>query len=121
MYKAKYFYITYCQKHPEEVVDEALFTYPGPNPTTKETSIMMMADAVEAASRSLSNHSIAEITLLVNRIIDKQIEEGLHNDSPISFRDIKVIKEAFINRVSTMYHSRVVYPQDKPKERNQQN
>lgn len=119
--KAKYFYITYCQKHPEEVVDEALFTYPGPNPTTKETSIMMMADAVEAASRSLSNHSITEITLLVNRIIDKQIEEGLHNDSPISFRDIKVIKEAFINRVSTMYHSRVVYPQDKPKERNQQN
>lgn len=111
--KAKYFYITQCQKHPNEVIDEAKFTYPGPNPTTKETSIMMMADAVEAASRSLSEHSLSAITALVNRIIDSQIEEGLHNDSPISFRDIKIIKDAFINRVSTMYHSRVVYPEDK--------
>jgi membrane-associated HD superfamily phosphohydrolase len=72
----------------------------------------MMADSVEAASRSLSDHSVSAITSLVNRIIDAQIEEGLHNESPISFRDIKVIKEAFINRVSTMYHSRVVYPTD---------
>lgn len=110
--KAKYFYITYCQNHPNEIVDEAPFTYPGPNPNTKETSILMMADAVEAASRSMSDHSIASITTLVNRIIDTQIEEGLHNDSPISFRDIKVIKEAFINRVSTMYHSRIVYPSE---------
>lgn len=110
--KAKYFYITYCQNHPNEIVDEALFTYPGPNPNTKEVSVLMMADAVEAASRSMSDHSIASITTLVNRIIDTQIEEGLHNDSPISFRDIKVIKEAFINRVSTMYHSRVVYPNE---------
>lgn len=108
--KAKYFYITYCQNHPNEVVDEAAFTYPGPNPTSKETSVLMMADAVEAASRSLSDHSVSAVTALVNRIIDSQIEEGLHNDSPISFRDIKVIKEAFINRVSTIYHSRVVYP-----------
>lgn len=110
--KAKYFYITYCQNHPNEIVDEAPFTYPGPNPNTKETSVLMMADAVEAASRSMSDHSIASITTLVNRIIDTQIEEGLHNDSPISFRDIKVIKEAFINRVSTMYHSRIVYPSE---------
>lgn len=112
--KAKYFYITYCQNHPNEVVDEALFTYPGPNPTSKETSVLMMADAVEAASRSLSDHSVAAVTALVNRIIDSQIEEGLHNDSPISFRDIKIIKEAFINRVSTIYHSRVVYPEGTP-------
>lgn len=111
--KAKYFYITYCQNHPEETVNKALFTYPGPNPTSKETSILMMADSVEAASRSLSEHSTSAITELVNRIIDSQIEDGLHNDSPISFRDIKIIKEAFINRVSTMYHSRVVYPDEK--------
>ena len=110
--KAKYFYITYSQNHPNEVVDETPFTYPGPNPLTKETSVLMMADSVEAASRSLSDHSVSAITSLVNRIIDAQIEEGLHNESPISFRDIKVIKEAFINRVSTMYHSRVVYPTD---------
>ena len=112
--KAKYFYITYCQNHPNEVVDEALFAYPGPNPTSKETSVLMMADAVEAASRSLTDHSVQSITSLVNRIINSQIEDGLHNDSPISFHDIKVIKEAFVNRVSTIYHSRVVYP-DSPK------
>ena len=112
--KAKYFYITYCQNHPNEVVDDALFAYPGPNPTSKETSVLMMADAVEAASRSLTDHSVQSITSLVNRIIDSQIEDGLHNDSPISFHDIKVIKEAFVNRVSTIYHSRVVYP-DSPK------
>ena len=112
--KAKYFYITYCQNHPNEVVDEAQFAYPGPNPTSKETSVLMMADAVEAASRSLTDHSVQSITSLVNRIINSQIEDGLHNDSPISFHDIKVIKEAFVNRVSTIYHSRVVYP-DSPK------
>lgn len=110
--KAKYFYITECQKHPDKVVDETPFTYPGPNPDTKETSIMMMADAVEAASRSLKDHSIEAITALVNRIIDSQIDDGLHNDSPISFRDIKIIKDAFINRVGTMYHSRIIYPEN---------
>ncbi len=109
--KAKYFYITQCQKHPDQVIDETPYTYPGPNPNSKETSIMMMADAVEAASRSLKDHSIEAITALVNRIIDAQIEDGLHNDSPISFRDIKTIKDVFINRVGTMYHSRIIYPE----------
>ena len=119
--KAKYFYITYCKNHPNEEVDEALFTYPGSNPTTKETSVLMMADAVEAASRSLPEHSLQSITNLVNRIIDSQIEDGLHNDAPISFRDIKVVKEAFINRVSTMYHSRVAYPEQAKKQQPKQN
>ena len=109
--KAKYFYITHCQKHPNEVVDETPFTYPGPNPNTKETSILMMADAVEAASRSLKDHSLLSITTLVNRIIDSQIDDGLHNNSPIAFRDIKVVKESFINSISTMYHSRIIYPE----------
>ena len=111
--KAKYFYIAQCQKHPDEVVDETPFIYPGPNPNTKETSLLMMADSVEAASRSLKDHSLTSITTLVNRIIDTQIDEGLHNDSPISFRDIKVIKETFINSVATMYHSRIIYPDSK--------
>lgn len=108
--KAKYFYISQCQKHPDEIVDETPFTYPGPNPNTKETSLLMMADAVEAASRSLKDHSLLSITNLVERIVESQIDDGLHNDSPISFRDIKVIKESFINSISTMYHSRIIYP-----------
>lgn len=108
--RAKYFYNTYCNAHPDEDVDPAPFTYPGPNPQTKETSILMMADAVEAASRSLKEHTVPAITELVNRIIDGQIRDGLHDESPISFRDVNVIKNAFIERLRTMYHARVSYP-----------
>lgn len=109
--KAKYFYNTYCRLHPDEEVDEAPFTYPGPNPRSRETSLLMMADAVEAASRSLSDHSVESITNLVDRIVDGQIEEGLHNDSPISFCEIKKVKESFVKRLRTIYHSRVKYPE----------
>ena len=109
--KARFFYTTYCNQHPGEKVDEAPFTYPGPNPQSRETSILMMADAVEAASRSLSDHSPEAINNLVNRIIDTQISEGLHNDSPISFRDVNEIKDTFASRLRTMYHSRISYPE----------
>lgn len=110
--KAKYFYNTYCNAHPDEEVDEALFTYPGPNPRSKETSILMMADSVEAASRSLTEHTPEAIASLVERIIDSQIADGLHDDSPLSFRDVKLIKESFISRLRTMYHARISYPAD---------
>ncbi|MDE6116700.1 MAG: HDIG domain-containing protein [Duncaniella sp.] len=109
--KARYFYTTYCNAHPDEPVDESVFSYPGPNPQSKETSIIMMADAVEAASRSMTDHSPEAISALVNKIIDGQIAEGLHNDSPISFRDVQAIKEVFAQRLRTMYHSRISYPE----------
>ena len=107
---AKYFYITYCKAHPEEDVDKTPFSYPGPNPQSRETSILMMADAVEAASRSLKEHTREDIAALVNRLIDGQIAEGLHNSSTLRFRDIETIKEAFIKRLMTIYHSRIAYP-----------
>lgn len=109
--KARYFYTTYCNRHPDEDVDPAPFTYPGPNPLTREASVLMMADAVEAASRSLDDHSEKSIVGLVNKIIDSQISEGLHNDSPLSFRDVSIIKKEFISRLRTMYHSRISYPE----------
>lgn len=109
--KAKYFYNTYCNAHPGEEVDAEAFTYPGPNPQTKETSILMMADAVEAASRSLTERTVESITALVNRIIDGQIADGLHDESPISFRDVNTIKQSFIERLRTMYHARIKYPE----------
>lgn len=107
---AKYFYITYCKAHPDEDVDKTPFSYPGPNPQSRETSILMMADAVEAASRSLKEHTREDIAALVNRLIDGQIAEGLHNSSTLRFRDIETIKEAFIKRLMTIYHSRIAYP-----------
>lgn len=108
--KARYFYTIYANSHPDEEIDESLFTYPGSNPQSRETSILMMADAVEAASRSLTDHSPEAINSLVNRIIDSQISEGLHSNSPISFRDVKLIKETFARRLRTMFHSRISYP-----------
>lgn len=108
--KAKYFYYTYCNQHPDETVDPAPFTYPGPNPHSRETAVLMMADAVEAASRSLSEHTPKTISDLVNKIIDGQIAEGMFAESPLEFRDIPLIKEAFIKRLKTIYHSRIVYP-----------
>ena len=75
----------------------------------------MMADSVEAASRSLPSPTVEAITELVNRIVDGQIKEGLHNDSPISFKDIKEIKESFIKRLRTIYHARFAYPTAEPK------
>ncbi len=115
--KAKYFYNQYCLANPDENVDPTPFTYPGPNPQSLETSIMMMADSVEAASRSLTSYTQESISSLVNKIIDGQIADGLHNESPISFRDIQTIKEAFINRLRTMYHARISYPDDPQKKK----
>ena len=108
---ARYFYNTYCNAHPDETVDQASFSYPGPNPQSKETSLLMMADAIEAASRSMPDHSPEAINNLVNKIIDSQIADGLHNESPISFRDVSTIKEVFTQRLRTMYHSRISYPE----------
>lgn len=109
----KYFYVTACNTHPGQEVDTKPFTYPGPNPSTVESSILMMADAVEAASRSLTNYSPEAITGLVNKIIDSQVAEGLHNDSPLAFRDVQTIKDTFIQRLLTIYHSRIAYPEKK--------
>ncbi len=109
--KAKYFFNTYANAHPGEQVDPAPFTYPGPDPQSRETSLLMMADSIEAASRSMTDHSPEAITALVNKIIDGQIADGLHNQSPISFRDVKLIKESFIQRLRTMFHSRISYPE----------
>ena len=110
---AKYFYIMACKNARdagEPAADAAPFTYAGPNPLTRETSVLMMADSVEAASRSLREYTTESITELVNRIIDSQIADGLHDESTLSFRDVPAIKQAFIKRLKTMYHARVSYP-----------
>lgn len=107
---AKYFYITACNANPDSKIDPTPFTYPGPNPRSRETSVLMMADAVEAASRSLQDHTREDIANLVNRIIDGQIADGLHNQSDLEFKDVQVIKDAFIKRLMTIYHSRIAYP-----------
>ena len=101
------------QAHPDTPVDPAPYTYPGPNPRTRETSLLMMADGVEAASRSMKDHSVEAIAELVNNIIDGQVKAGFFNESPLSFRDIATVKHTFINRLRSMYHGRISYPPEK--------
>lgn len=108
--KAKYFYISYMNEHPGEEVDEAMFTYPGPNPHSMETAILMMADAVEAASRSLPEYTEESIANLVGRIIDGQVAEGYFKECPITFKDITDIKNVFREKLKTIYHTRITYP-----------
>ena len=110
--KAKYFYIKYKNEHPDEPVDDLLFTYPGPNPFTKEQAVLMMADAVEAASRSLPDYTEQTIRDLVNRIIDGQVQEGFFRECPITFRDIQYAKTVLIEKLKTIYHTRITYPEE---------
>lgn len=109
--KTKYFYNIFVNTHPGETPDESLFTYPGPLPNSKETAILMMADAVEARVRSLSVYTDEAINNAIEDMIDSQIADGQFKDAPISFRDVESVKEVFKEKVKNMYHSRIVYPE----------
>ena len=109
----KYFYIKYCNEHPGEEVDTAPFRYPGPNPFTREQALLMIADGVEAASRSLAEYTEENIAALVNRIVDGDVAEGYFRECPITFRDISLAKLVLIERLKAIYHTRISYPEAK--------
>ena len=108
--KVKYFYNSFKNKYPDQDVDESLFTYSGPDPVSRECTVLMMADAVEAASRTLAQKTEENITQLVNGIIDNQLQEGRFANAEITFKDIATIKSVFIEMLTNIYHSRVAYP-----------
>ena len=108
----RYFYYKARESRPDEEVDQAPFTYPGPNPQTKEAAILMMADACEAATKSLSEHTEEAIAAMVDKIVDGQIADGLLREAPISFRDVETIKALFVERLRTAYHMRISYPDE---------
>ena len=101
----------YKNDHPDEEIDDNKFRYPGPNPMTKEQAVLMMADSVEAASRSLKEYTEESISNLVERIIDSQVAEGYFKECPITFKDIADVKELFKEKLKTMYHTRISYPE----------
>ena len=109
--KTKFFYISWKNEHPGEEPNEEVFTYPGPNPFSKETAILMMADSVEAASRSLPEYTEESISNLVDKIIDSQVQEGYFKECPITFKDIATIKAVFKEKLKTIYHTRISYPE----------
>lgn len=109
---ARYFYVSYKNKYPEREIDPAIFTYPGPNPSTLEQAILMMVDAVEAASRSLSEYTEESVNALVDKIIDFQVQEGYFNRCPITFQNIADAKDVLKEKLKTIYHTRIQYPED---------
>ena len=108
---ASFFYVSYKNEHPDEEVDETLFRYPGPNPSTLEQAILMMCDSVEAASRSLPEYTEESIASLVNKIIDAQTANGFFTECPITFRDIAQAKLVLAERLKSIYHTRIQYPE----------
>jgi membrane-associated HD superfamily phosphohydrolase len=91
-------------------VDELDFRYHGPIPFTKETAVLMMADSVEAASRSLVDKTEESINKLVDGIIDKQIADNQFDNANLTFRDITTIKKVFKKKLKNIYHVRIAYP-----------
>ena len=106
----RYFYNTYANAHPGEEVDASLFRYPGPKPSTKEGAILMMADAIEARSRSLTEFTEEAISKAVDQMIDSQIADGQFAETPLSFKDVEDIRRVFKTRLSSMNHHRISYP-----------
>lgn len=109
--KARYFYNTYKNQHPDEEVDESLFTYPGPRPFTREQGILMMADAVEARSRSLQEYTEQSIDEMVEQMVSAQMNDGQLRDTPLTFKDIENIKAVFKQKLQNIYHHRITYPE----------
>lgn len=106
----RYFYNTEVNQNPDKHVDEADFRYPGPKPSTKEGAILMIADAIEACSRSLQEYTEQSISDMVDQMINAQISDGQLADTPLSFKDVEDIRQVFKNKIMAMNHHRIAYP-----------
>ncbi len=101
----------------KEMLNKEQFKYEGPLPSTKETGILLMADGIEAASRAMKNPTYSKLENLVNRMVDDRVSEGQLSHCPLTFRDLQIIKETFLNILVGVYHSRIEYPEDQKREK----
>jgi putative nucleotidyltransferase with HDIG domain len=108
--RAHYFYRSYIKMHPDTNIDLESFTYPGPKPFSREMAVIMMADSVEAASRSLKKYSEKDINQLVDTIIDNLMKEKQLNDTNVTLKDIEIVRNTFKKRLLNIYHARIEYP-----------
>ena len=106
-----YFYKSYLRELPGGDLDISKFTYPGPCPFSKETAILMMADSIEAAARSLKKIDIETINSLVDGIISRQFGELQFENVDLTFRDIEEVKKVFKKKLINIYHPRIEYPE----------
>ena len=110
--KTNYFFIKHRQDNPNKVTDEELFLYPGPLPKSKEATVVMLIDGVEAASRSLKEKTVDKLKELINRLIDEKIKQNQLDNSLLTFSDINIIKETLLNKLINIYHIRIEYPKE---------
>jgi hypothetical protein len=111
----KYFFNTWCNAHPDETPDVKRFSYDGPDPSTREQALLMMGDAVEAASKSMKDYSEESLTRLVYGLIDGMVADGRLRNTKLSFRDVEEVKRAFVEYLQSVYHTRIAYPELKKK------
>jgi hypothetical protein len=109
----KYFYLKYKEENPDKDINEADFMYPGPNPNSRETTVVMLADSVEAAARSLPEKNAESLKAIVNQIIDSKVQNKELENAPVTFKDIKDIKSVFLEKLRNIYHLRIQYPEEK--------
>jgi putative nucleotidyltransferase with HDIG domain len=110
--RVEYFYRNYLKDNPDAEVDESKFRYPGPKPTTKEQTIMMIADSIEAACKSLKNPSDKELFAFIDKIVAGKINHGQLEESEISFKELEEIVQVFKNIMKSVYHVRIEYPEE---------
>jgi len=114
--RTEYFYRNYVNENPDKEFDESLFRYPGPIPKSKEETIMMMADSIEAACKSLKNPSEGDINQLIDKIIAGKISQGQFNDSEMTFEELEICKSVFKQLMKSVHHVRIEYPETKKEE-----
>ena len=108
--RVKYFFNKWCNAHPDEEPDLRLFSYPGPDPETKEQAILMMADSVEAATRSLPQYTDEAIAQRVNAVVQDIVSSGRLNHAKITLYEVQMCRESFIHDLKANYHARIEYP-----------
>ena len=106
----RYFYNNEVNQHGADNVDASKYTYPGPSPFSKETAVVMLADSIEAASRTIKDYSQDVISSVVEDVVNDKIEHGQMNYADITFRDIETIKAIFKQKLQNIYHTRIEYP-----------
>ncbi|MCB0638487.1 MAG: HDIG domain-containing protein, partial [Lewinella sp.] len=111
--RTEYFFRNYRNEHPEEAVDENLFQYPGPRPRSKEETILMLADSIEAACKSLKEPTQEELFDLIDKIVDGKVRSGQFEDSRISFQELEQCKRVFRQIMKSVHHVRIAYPDEK--------
>ncbi|MBR5535173.1 MAG: HDIG domain-containing protein [Clostridia bacterium] len=109
-----YFYYKAKSENPD--IDPSLFTYPGPVPRSKEATIIMLADACEAAVRAMREKGEVDAKSVVDNIVSTRINEGQLSDTPLTFSDLEKVKDSFIKTLDQYFHKRIIYPQNEKKD-----